>query len=334
MDNIALFYNNIYIYWHGIFMAASILIAVVVAMIFSAAVQNHRTRILTDTLLLALPLGLLLSRLLYCINNFGEEYFTIGSMLQLSEGGYVLYGAVFGALIAAWILKLRGRPGYDMWIACDSMAIGGSLGIVVGKMASYFSCDNIGIEITNPRFQFFPVAVYNAADGEWVLAVFTLEALFGAVIFGVLCYMFLRNNNEKKGMRGRHGDIALLFLLLHGAAQGIFDSMHMDALKLPGNGFIRIQQILGAICLAVVMGVFVYRSVRKNRLRPYHIFFSAGTLEMIGLAAFMALDRISNTNWYHHHTIMFFSMLTAAVLGIIMYNTTIDRPNRQTDELS
>ena len=332
MDQIALFFNNFYLYWHGVFMAASLLLAVMVALLFSAAVQRQRTRLLIDTLLLALPLGLLLSRLLYCVNNFGEEYFTIGAMLKLSEGGYVLYGAIFGALLAAWILQMRKKPGYDMHIACDSMAVGGALGIAAGKMASYFSCDNVGIEITNPKFQFFPFSVYNAAEGEWLLAVFTLESLFGAVIFGVLCYMFLRNNNERKGMRGRHGDIALLFLLLHGTSQGIFDSMHMDALKLPGNGFIRIQQILGAVCIAVVMGIFVYRSVRKNTFRPYHVLCAAGTLAMIGLAAFMALDRISNTNWYHHHTIMFFAMLADAILGVIMYNTTIDSPQRPAGE--
>lgn len=324
MDNIALFINNIFIYWHGIFMAAAILLAIVTAFVFSAAVQHHRERYLLDTLLLAIPLGLLLSRILYCVNNFGEEYFTIGSMLHLSEGGYVLYGGIFGALLAAWILRIFRKPGYDMWIACDSMAVGGSLGIVLGKMASYFSCDNIGIEITDPKYQFFPVCVYNAADGEWVLAVFTLEAIFEFIIFLTLCVMFLRNSNEKIGMRGRHSDIALLFLLLHGAAQGVFDSMHMDALKLPGNGFIRIQQILGAICLAVTMGIFIYRSIKKNGCKPYHILCAATTLGMIGLAAYMALDRISNTNWFHHHIIMFFAMLVAAVVGVVMYTTTLD----------
>ncbi len=324
MDNIALFFHNIFIYWHGLFMAAAILLAVITALIFSVAVQNQRARYLLDTMLLALPLGLLLARILYCANNYGEEYFTLGSMFRLSEGGYALYGGIFGALLAAWILQLCRKPGYDMWIACDSMAVGGSLGIVLGKMASYFSCDNIGIEITDPKFQFFPVCVYNEDGGEWVLAVFTLEAIFEAIIFILLCVMFLRNSNEKIGMRGRHSDIALLFLLLHGAAQGIFDSMHMDALKLPGNGFIRIQQILGAICLAVTMGVFVFRSIKKNGCKLYHILCSVTTLGMIGLAAYMALDRISNTNWFHHHTIMFFSMLVAAVVGVVMYTTTLD----------
>ena len=326
MDNIALFFKDVFVYWHGIFMGAALLVTLLLALLFCAALQKNRTGAIWDTALLALPIGFVLSRLLYCVFNLDEEFRTFGSVFHLTDGGYALYGAILGTLLAMWILHLRRRDAYSAGAAGDCLAVGASLGIAVGRMSAYFSCDNYGIEVFDKRFQFFPVSVYDAANSRWVLATFTLEAVISVVIFVVLGICMIRRCNEKTGMTARHGDIALLFLLLHGASQGVFDSMHWDALKLSDNGFIRIQQILGAVFLAVVTGILIVRSVKKNGFRYFQPLAGVVCLGMIGLALFIELDRISNTNWYHHHICIFFTMLTAAVSGVMLWRTTLDSP--------
>lgn len=321
MDKPALFYNELYIYWHGIFMALAIVVAACTALAVSALFQRKKALMLFDTMLLAFPFGFLFSRALYCASNY-EEFRSITEVLRFSDGGYGLYGAIFGAFMAAVTLK-RLRENYSLGAVCDSMAAGGALGIAVGRLAGYVSFDNVGNEITSEKYQFFPIAVYNEQKDLWALATFNIEALTELVIFVVLCVIFARNHNEKKRPRAKRGDIALLFLMMHGASEVVFDSMQTDALKFPGNSFVRIQQIVGALSLVAVMIIFVIRSIRRDRLKMYHLLSLAVFSGMIAVAAYMELgDRISDTNYYRNHFMMLTAMICASVICIAMYSTT------------
>lgn len=322
MDKPALFYNNICIYWHGVFMAVAIALALCTALILSALFQRKKTLMVLDAALLSFPFGFLLSRALYCISNY-EEFNNITDVLKLADGGYGLYGAILGAFASAAALNaLRGK--FSLGAVCDSMAAGGALGIAAGRLASYFSFDNIGIVMTNKKYQFFPMSIYDKSSGLWTLATFNMEALSEIVIFVILCVIFARNNNQKKEIRGSNGDIALLFLMLHGASEVVFDSMQMDALRVPGNSFVRIQQIIGAVCLAAVMIVFVIRSIKRDKCRFYHIISLIVFWGMVAIAAYMEFDRISDTNYFRNHGIMFVAMVCACTIGIAMYSTTLN----------
>lgn len=324
MDNAALFSGDIYIYWHGIFMGISILLAVLAALIFCAALQNHKTSSLLTTILLSMPLGIISARALYCISNY-EEFKALIDIFSMTDGGYALYGGIFGVFLAAVIMRIF-NSNYSISANCDCMALGGSLGIAVGRMASYFSFDNIGIVMTNKNYCFFPLAVYDSAADEWVLATFTMESVVELIIFIILCVAFIKNNNEKKGFRGHSGDIALLFLMLHGAAEAVFDSMHMDALRFPGNSFVRMQQIIGAVCFAAVMVVFLVRSIKKHhKFKLYHFILTALTAVMIAIAVYMEFDRISDTNYFCNHGIMFAALLCGVIMCMVMYKTTLKK---------
>lgn len=196
MDNAALFSGDIYIYWHGVFMGASILLAIITALIFCAALQRHRISGLLGTMLLALPMGIIFARALYCISNY-EEFKTLSDILSITDGGYALYGGIFGTFFSAIIMRIF-NPDYTVSTNCDCMALGGALGVAAGRMTSYFSYDNVGIVMTNKKYCFFPLSVYDSAADQWLLATFTMEAAIGLIIFIVLCVMFIRNNNEKK----------------------------------------------------------------------------------------------------------------------------------------
>lgn len=323
MDKPALLYNNVYIYWHGVFMAAAIAISVCAAMILSTLFQHKKALMSFDAALLSLPFGLVLSRIIYCVSNY-EEFSSVVDTLKFADGGYGLYGAILGAFISAATLNGL-REKFSLGAVCDSMAAGGALGIAAGRLAAYFSLDNVGIVMTNEKYQFFPMSIYDESTGLWTLATFNMEALAELVIFIVLCVIFGLNNNEKKGVRGSNGDIALLFIMLHGASEVVFDSMQMDALRVPGNSFVRMQQIIGAISLASVMMVFVIRSIKRNKFRFYHLLSLAVFWSMVAVAAYMEFDRISDTNYFRNHGIMLIAMLCASAVCIAIYSTTLNR---------
>ena len=321
MENLALLVGSISVYWHGIFMALAIALAVTVSFAMNTAFTKGSNNDLLNCLLLSMPVGFVLSRLVYWSCN-AEEYETLADYFNFTRGGYALYGAIFGALLSAAILK-KLNPRFNAGAVCDCMAVGSALGIVLGRLSSYFSGDNIGLVVKTEKLHFFPLTVYNALKKDWVIAVFSFEAFFSLVIFVVLFVLFAKNSNEKTGMRGRHGDIALLFLLMHGCSQGLFDSMHVDALLVPGNSFVRLQQILGAVCFTVVTVILVLRSIKVNGFRIYHVVSLLLPLASVGITLWMELDRISYHNFIRNYSVIFLCMLFAAFNGLFIYRTTL-----------
>ncbi len=326
MDNLALLLGGIYIYWHGVFMAIAIALAVIASFVFCTVFKKGGKNDLMNCILLSMPIGFVFSRLVYMLCNL-EEYESIGDHFNFLRGGYSLYGVIFGVLISALILK-KINPSFNAGSTCDCIAAGSALGIIIGRMSSYFSGDNFGLVVKNPKHHFFPLAVYHSQKDEWVLAVFSYEAAFAAVIFVAVCIFFAKYSNEKKGMSGRHGDIALLFLLMHGCSQGVFDSMHVDALYFMNNSFVRMQQIFGAVFFTVITVLFAIRSKKKNGLKWYVIVSPLIALAAVGITLAMELNRISYHNFIRNYSVIFICMLGEAINGIMIYRTTLNNGNK------
>ena len=321
MNNIALLFGSVSVYWHGVFMALAITLAVIVAFVLNAVFTKGSKNDLINCILLSMPIGFIGSRLLYWSCNT-EEFESIADHFNFIRGGYSLYGAILGVLLSAVIIRKLDSH-FNAGAVCDCMAAGASLGIVVGRLSAVFSGDNIGLVIKTESYHFWPLTVYYPQRDEWLLAVFNFEALFSLIIFVVLLTVFARNSNAKTGMKGSYGDIALLFLLMHGCSQGLFDSMHVDALLMPGNSFVRLQQILGAVCFTAVTVIFAIRSKKINGLEWYQIFAPLVSLASVGITLWMELDRISYNNFIRNYSVIALSMLCAAINGFLIYRTTL-----------
>lgn len=329
MNRPALLFNGIYLYWHGLFMTAAIVLAVIAALTVSKAFQKKTALAVFDTSLLSVPVGILLARMLYCISNF-EEYPDLREILRLTDGGYGLYGAILGVFVSASMLYAM-RRNFRLGAVCDALAVGGALGIAAGRLTGFFSYDNLGIIITDPKLQFYPFALYEENAGLWKLATFNMEAVVELLIFFLLLTVLAKNRRQSAPMRGSDGDVALLFVMLHGAATVVFDSMHMDALRWPGNSFVMLQQIIAAVSLLGAMMVFMGRSVKRDRLKPYHVLSLLVFLSVIGICVYMELDRISDTNYFRNHGVMAVAMICASAIGLTLYRTSLpdDTPTEQ-----
>ena len=65
MNNLALLLGGICIYWHGVFMALAIAVAVIVSFILFKLFKNDSCEDLLNCILLSFPVGFVFSRLLY-----------------------------------------------------------------------------------------------------------------------------------------------------------------------------------------------------------------------------------------------------------------------------
>ena len=213
---------------------------------------------------LSLPLALVGARLGYCLmvvdQLLGDEDF--GFLFRLTEGGYMLWGAVGGALLAAW---LTGRLAHRSFAEiADAAVLPAALLIALGRLAAGLLCKDqgIGFELAawfDPEetdfasryslfalsdwsfFERLPFAVQNYYE-EWCWAIFVPEALWAAAA-GILADF---TSARPGGRIGR-------FLVLYSAGQILLEGMlRGEVLHLPWLGFVRANQIVCALVLLLL----------------------------------------------------------------------------------
>ena len=178
------------------------------------------------------------------------------SVLRTWEGGFMLYGAVLGALLAAGLLARRCGAGVTATL--DELAVPGLLAVAVCRLGEGLTGEGVGAWVESAALMRFPFAVQNEF-GEWQLAVFVLEAAAALLI----ALAVLR-------VQAGQGERITTALLLYACCQVVLESLRMDScLKI---GFVRVSQVISAV---VILGVTVLRAQRAGG-RPLVIRRAAG----------------------------------------------------------
>ena len=207
-------------------------------------------------LLLALPLGFFLSRLGICLVSQGWYLFRENFFFNFQRGGFMLYGAMGGAALAA-LLTAR-STGQSAGKLLDLLAAPGMLAISVVRFAEGIIGVGYGRMIEEwfdpwGGFSYFPLEdpepllrfPFGIPDyyGDYHFSVFLLEGI-AALVF---LFLLVRRKAEVPGA------VFLLGLLLYAGAQTTLESLRADSL--PRWGFVRVNQLLSAVVFA--LGIFL-----------------------------------------------------------------------------
>lgn len=206
-----------------------------------------------DIILYALPPALIVARLYYVI--FSWEYFKTrtGDIIKLWEGGLAIYGAVIGGAIGVWLLSRKHKIPFLQ--LADIIAPSLLLGQAIGRWGNFFNQEAYGYAVTDPAWQFFPIAVNIA--GQWHLATFFYESLWN-LIGSVFLYM----NRIRFEQSGRHGHVFCWYLIWYGAGRFVIEGLRTDSLMW---GSIRVSQMLSLI-LVICAAVKLIADARKSRM--------------------------------------------------------------------
>ena len=285
MEKIAFISGSTFVYWSSIILT----LAVVAAMAVYAGMHIYKSGKILATML-TLPLMMVISAVSarfihwYCRT---DSYANLSSaMFDYSAGGYALMGVFIGCLITAVLLRIL-RIVKNLPQMLDCMVMGGGVGIVVGRMASFFDASDRGTLMDENIGLPFAHEVINVVSGmvENRLATYMLQAIVAAVlVIGLFGYMFVCKIRKKELI---HGDICLMFLTVYGAGQILLDSTRYDSLFMRSNGFISIVQILGLVGVLVPLVVFSVRMVKNRGLKFYQFLLWLGNLAMMGVAGYM-----------------------------------------------
>ena len=270
---------------------------------------------------LAVPLGVLCARIGYALVRLdwmrakGFAFF-----LQFQKGGFMLFGAAAGVLLAALITAKVTRQRFASIL--DAAAAPAALLIALGRMAESLVGLGYGSDIEmwfdpfnessviaweDPSILYrFPFATLDYYE-SWRFSIFFLEALAALAI----CVILLTRKRRAAGGQ------AALMALLYAACQVILESMRKDAVLT--WGFVRANQLFSVLTVAAVLLICCLLLPRRDRTRLRIGGAWAAVVLCVGVVIAMefALDqKIGFLKWMRMD--MCYGVIALACLGFLL----------------
>lgn len=223
-------------------------------------------------------------RLVYCLTQWEFILVDLGGaafMAQPWQGGYNMFGALLGGL--AGVLIYAGATKKPACALMDLAAPGAALAIFAGRVGEAFTSQGLGAYVDSEALQRFPFAVENLW-GDWQLPVFAYEAAAALVVM-IVCLCLMR------GGKRRSGRVAEVFLALISLCQIMLESLRAD--EFIRFGFVKFNMLAAAVVLGGVIGLSVWRQVKRGGWKPWQILrliLFAATIGVVILIEF-ALDK-------------------------------------------
>ena len=296
--------GSLNIYRYGIFIAVGALAALIV---FALLCRSRSIPVDVPLLwgVLAIPMGLVCSRLLFCIFDFRfHGMVSIRAILSFWGGGLSMMGALLGAilavLLAARILRVFPRTVLDtltpaLFVFIFFARLGEGSTELLGRSRS--------MEFDASNLLFFN-------DGySTYLNTYILEALCAAVLFIVILVMLRRER--------RPGDVLLKGMLLFGCTQILWESLRFDSHM--RWSFISMQMGLAAVLFLVPLLIFAARCGKKAVI--ISVIVSALVIGgIVGIELMIDRTDVSNVLLYISYV---FLLAVPAVLGFYWKNRSL-----------
>ncbi len=221
--------------WYSVLIITGILTAILMC-----SREEKRLCLPQDTVLdLALwviPFGIIGARLYYVAFSWDTFADDPLSILYIWQGGLAIYGGVIGGLAAIFFFARRRK--LPPFLLTDMIVPALSLAQAIGRWGNYFNMEAYGAAITDPAWQFFPIAVLIPEGGAyvWHMATFFYESVWDMTVFLILWFIVRRVSKC-------HGTVTLWYMVLYGAGRFMIEGLRTDSLM---SGGFRISQLLSA----------------------------------------------------------------------------------------
>lgn len=250
VSKVAFTIGNTEIYWYGVIMCLSIIVAIVVATML-CKIKKYDTDMPLNIALVVVPVGILSARLFSVIF---EEGLDISDYFNFRTGGMSIIGAVIGGALGLIVYLLIKKP-ENKWIYFDVLAVVLILAQAIGRWGNFFNGEVYGQVIEESSyFAKFPYAV--KIDGVYYQALFLYESVLNLVGFLILSLEFLCSN--KKGLP------TATYLIYYGTVRTILEQFRQEEyiLKL---GNIAISRLFSFVMILAGIALFVVVLLKSKK---------------------------------------------------------------------
>ena len=259
--------------FYGILMASAFIVGLFIVIYFCKK-KGYSSNLPYDLILIVFPSAIVGARLNYVLFTLKDGDWTFVKVLQIWNGGLMIYGGIIFAVIAIAIYCLIKKINFVSIL--DMLAPVLILGQAIGRWGNFFNQEAYGSLITNPSFQWFPFGVWieksqftNAAEsqlieaygssnmaGAWFNATFFYESLWCLIGFVLLYFIFTKSN--KKGF------VTATYLTYYGFERFFVEQLRTDSLYL---GSIRVSVLISAIIFLFGAGYLTYLLIKDYKLK-------------------------------------------------------------------
>lgn len=238
--------------------AVCIAVGAALAIVRTAAASRRRCGCLWKGMALALVSGvcaLVCSHLLFCavrwsyiLNDLGS---TAAFLVQFWQGGYTMYGAIFGGLLGAFIFARASRD--SLAETMDLIVPGMLLLIICGRFGEQFTMQGMASNRAAEGLNALPFAGLD----EWgfpLLRVYAYEAI--AALAALIALLEVRGNGAPAGRAAEMG-LAIVSIM-----QIMLDSWRGD--ELIKFGFVCLNMICAATVVVFILAARIVRSVKAS----------------------------------------------------------------------
>ncbi len=306
------------VYLYGLYVALGAALWLVLSLLLA-----KRRKLPTNAVLLAgtlaIPLGLVFARLLFCLISYGYFWEAVGqpvAVLYFWDGGFSMMGALLGAVLAALLAsRLKKVPFGDL---IDVLAVPAGLFIAAARLGEIHTAlgrgKSIGVEWMRGSGFF---GITESWSDDVFHAVFRYEAVVAVILLAVMLCLFF---GRKTRATAKPGDLALVFGTLFGSAQVILESLRDDGHLL--WGFVRASQVISILLPVTALAVFSVRVIRGERMswRPAAAWFMAASA--IGLAVIKEFDIDTSDNLPREYALMSLAMAVLAAAALVLWRRT------------
>ncbi len=239
-------------YWYGVIVACGFLLAVSYCYRRCERDFGIRQDDLTDTLLFAVPLGIIGARIYYII--FFGNYHTLAEMVKIWEGGLAIYGGIIVGFATLYVVcRVKKISPLAMM---DIVSFGFFIGQAVGRWGNFMNREAFGYETD----AFCRMGLTLNGTTIYVHPTFLYESLWNCVGF-IAMHIY-----SKKRERKFDGQYFLMYLFWYGLGRTWIESMRTDSLYIGTSG-IRVSQLLAAVTCLVSAGI-ILAVIRSGRCSP------------------------------------------------------------------
>lgn len=272
--------GNLDVYWYGIIITAAILIATIFCTYECKRHKGTSDYILT-LFLWVVPLAIIFARLAYVIFH-PRDFFPLNDwndflhMWDIRTGGISILGAIPGGALGAflnYVTNKKNKDSLNFRELLDVLSPSVILGQALGRWGNFVNQELYGAEITNPKLQWFPMAVQIDSHpvyengilvghlyNHWFQATFFYEMVLNLIGFVILLII---GRKVKKNLA-----CLTFYLTWYLAVRSVMESLRTDAVVSNGIHVGVVGCAIGS-AIAFIIFILIVTGVLKTGVPKY-----------------------------------------------------------------
>ena len=243
------------IYFYGIILASAIFVGVYCAyFLYKLFYNKQEASKIIDFSPYIIIIGIIGSRLYYCLVNFSYYVKHPLEIFYIRQGGLSIHGVIIIGILALYTFSKKYKLSFLKLI--DVFLCGTALGQSIGRWGNFFNSEAFGTPTNLPWKLYIPITHRppQYIDFKYFHPTFLYESIFDFLIFLILLICF-------KKLSKSPGVLACLYLIMYSIVRIIVEHFRIDSvLNIDG---IPIAQLVSLIII-VVASVAIMILTRKK----------------------------------------------------------------------